>query len=200
VARRHKEVVMIVAKRIRRAMFVALLLIPVVPASSSAQDEPAQPKKLHSCNDAPGYHEMDFWLGEWDVKLGQRVVGSNRIHKMLKGCAIMEHWTARDGSEGKSLFYYDGDADVWKQVWVTDMAWSPGGLKEKVLVERMPRGGLRFQGEITQPNGEVYMDRTTLTPNPDGTVRQWIQVSTDGGEMWTSTFDATYVRKGAAEN
>lgn len=170
------------------------------PDAARAQDEAPAQKKLYSCNDAPGYHEMDFWLGEWVVRLGSRDVGTNRIHKMLKGCAIMEHWTAENGSEGKSLFYYDAATDVWKQVWVTDAAYTPGGLKEKVLVERLPRGGLRFQGEIVNANGETYLDRTTLIPQPDGSVRQWIQISTDGGEMWTSTFDAMYVRKGAAGN
>jgi hypothetical protein len=190
---------MITPSRPRAAALVAaLFLLALFPAPSAAQPESAPPKRVTSCHDARGYHEMDFWLGEWTVKLGTRVVGTNRIQKMLKGCAIMEHWTGADGTEGKSLFYYDSVADLWKQVWVTDAAYAPGGLAEKVLVERLPGGALRFQGEITNANGETYLDRTTLTPNHDGSVRQWIQISTDGGELWTSTFDARYERKTGA--
>jgi len=182
-----------------RALPLVLLALVALALPVAAQGDEAPPaKKISSCNDDPGFHEMDFWLGEWTVKLGNRVAGSNRIVKMLKGCAIMENWTAADGSEGKSLFYYDSNDQVWKQVWVTESAYAPGGLKEKTLVERLNGGGLRFQGEITRADGGTYLDRTTLVPNADGTVRQWIQISTDGGEMWTSVFDATYERKPAA--
>lgn len=190
----------IVSGSLRVTLIAAMWCAAVLAAPAFGDDTDARVKKVLSCQDERGYHEMDFWLGEWTVRLGTRVVGTNRIQKMLKGCAVMEHWTGADGSEGKSLFYYDGVADVWKQVWVTDAAYAPGGLKEKVLVERLPGGALRFQGEITTANGATYLDRTTLTPNPDGTVRQWIQISTDGGEMWTSTFDATYERKGRSQD
>jgi hypothetical protein len=178
------------------ASLAATLALALTVAPLAAQPDDAPPsRKITSCNDDPGFHEMDFWLGEWTVKFGNRVVGTNRIEKILKGCALVEHWTAEDGSEGKSLFYYDATTGIWKQVWVTESAYAPGGLKEKTLVERMNGGGLRFQGEITRTGGEAYLDRTTLTPNPDGTVRQWIQISTDNGEMWTTVFDAIYERK-----
>lgn len=184
---------------INAAALAAMLAFAAAPTPLVAQpgdDPPA--RKITSCHDDPAFHEMDFWLGEWTVKAGTRVVGTNRIEKILKGCAVVEHWTAEDGSQGNSLFYYDSNTQAWKQVWVTESAYAPGGLKEKTLVERLNGGGLRFQGEITRPDGEIYLDRTTLTPNFDGTVRQWIQISTDGGEMWTTVFDATYERKAGA--
>lgn len=184
-------------RRIAATFLAALVICAATAVPPAAQPGDATPgKKVHSCHDDPGFHELDFWLGEWTVKAGNRVVGTNRIDKILKGCAIVENWTAEDGSEGKSLFYYDPATRTWKQVWVTESAYAPGGLKEKTLVERMNGGGLRFQGEIARAEGETYLDRTTLTPNLDGTVRQWIQISTDGGGMWTTVFDATYERKG----
>ncbi|MGH7495843.1 MAG: hypothetical protein ACREOO_26085 [bacterium] len=88
------------------------------------------------CNDEPGDHKLDFWLGEWAVftKDGNQA-GENRIEKVLKGCAIIENWRAIDGSEGKSWFYFDTHARKWKQVWVTEKATSPGGTKEKAVIE-----------------------------------------------------------------
>ncbi len=79
-------------------------------------------------------------------------------------------------------------------MWVTESATSPGGVKEKRLVERLAGGALRFQGEIPVAGGGSYLDRTTLTPVPGGRVRQVIEISTDGGATWKTTFDAEYVR------
>ena len=197
--------------RTRRALGVAALTSVLLAVSGStvfsqdtdAGDAPASPaKKIHSCNDDPGFHKLDFWLGDWNVRIGTRLVGTNQIVKILRGCAIIENWTGTDGSEGKSLFYYDSDHEAWKQVWVTDAAYGPGGLKEKKLVKQFRDGSLMFQGEVVLGNGTSYLDRTTLIPKADGTVRQWIEISTDGGETWTSTFDAIYQRKpkGGATN
>lgn len=82
----------------------------------------------------------------------------------------------------------------WKQVWVTESARRPGGVKEKHLLASLPDGGVRFQGEIRQPGGRILLDRTTLAPLPGGEVRQLIEVSADGGETWRPAFDARYRR------
>jgi hypothetical protein len=123
-------------------------------------------------------------------------VGTNRIVKVQAGCAIEEHWTGAGGSRGQSLFYYLPATQQWKQVWVTENAPRPGGIKEKSLVTEFEDGGIRFQGVIALPSGGSYLDRTTLTPLPDGSVRQLIEVSGDDGATWRSTFDAVYRRKG----
>lgn len=68
-----------------------------------------------------------------------------------------------------------------------------GGVKEKRLMERYEDGGVRFQGEIALPDGRTYLDRTTLSPLDGGRVRQHIEISTDGGRSWRTTFDAVYV-------
>lgn len=141
-----------------------------------------------------GFHRLDFWLGEWAVRSGGRQVGTNRIITILEGCAIEEHWIASDGGEGMSLFYYLSALDEWRQVWVTENATRPGGVKEKREVERFPDGGLRFMGEIPLAEGRSYLDRTTLTPLDDDRVRQVIEISRDGGTTWQATFDAIYER------
>jgi len=82
-------------------IFVSLLFCC---STAAAQD---QTPKL--CADMPVYSLLDFWVGEWDVYSGEEKVGENRIHKILNGCAVMEHWTAADGGEGKSLFYVDAE-------------------------------------------------------------------------------------------
>lgn len=143
------------------------------------------------CRD-PLYAQLDFWVGEWTVWAGDEQAGHNRIEKILGGCALLEHWTSASGGEGKSLFYVD-DAGAWQQVWVTERATEPGGVKAKTQVDDAPESSVRFQGVISRDGGS-YLDRTTLTPNEDGSVRQLIEISTDDGMTWTATFDAVYRR------
>jgi ketosteroid isomerase-like protein len=115
--------------------------------------------------------------------VGARLVGTNTVESTLNGCAVLEHWRDVEGGEGSSLFYYDRSADRWKQVWVTDQALYPGGMKEKVeQIEQTSSGRLRFQGR----------HRTTLTREADGKVRQLIESTPDGGKTWRATFDALY--------
>lgn len=168
---------------VRPAHFLPALLLALSPATGVAQ----QP-----CADTDGFDRLDFWVGEWDVLVDGRQVGSNRITKILSGCAVTEEWTGQGGSEGRSLFYYLAGSDEWKQVWVTNSATRTGGVKEKSLVAVLDDGSLRFQGRIPDASGTLWYDRTTLTPLDGGRVRQLIEISEDG-VAWQTTFDAVYV-------
>jgi hypothetical protein len=163
------------------AFFTGALLL------SAARGQPAP--------SAPVHRELDFWLGDWTVfdAHGTRV-GTNRIDRVLGGAALVENWRDADGSEGKSWFYFSVAENRWKQVWVTDGGFS----KEKSLVEHRADGGVRFRGEIALPDGRRILDRTTLTRAADGTVRQVIEQSTDGGQTWKVGFDAVYRRPAVA--
>ncbi len=169
-------------RMIRRAL-AAMAVTASLPVSAAAQGP---------CTGAPGFGELDFWVGTWAVEVSGQRVGTNRIEKILGGCAVAEHWTDASVRRGYSLFYYIPALGEWRQVWVTEYATGVGGVKEKRLVARLPDGGLRFQGEIPVAGGDSYLDRTTLTPLDDRRVRQVIEVSRDGGATWRVTFDAMY--------
>lgn len=169
--------------RLRAGIVVAALCAPAAPALGQG------------CSENSAYATLDFWIGEWEVWAEGERVGENRIEKILKGCAIMEHWRDVRGGEGKSLFYVVPELAEWRQVWVTETPSVPGAVKEKSLVERLEEGGVRFQGEVPLLGDGSYLDRTTLTPLPDGTVRQVIERSVDGGTTWQSSFDAVYRRR-----
>ncbi|HXV64170.1 MAG TPA: hypothetical protein VEK15_25950 [Vicinamibacteria bacterium] len=176
----------------RKLSWIVWLALATVSGAATARPQSHQPPA--ACESVAGFHRLDFWLGSWDVYVGEQKVGDNRIEKMLAGCAILEHWTDAEGNEGKSFFFYVPATDTWKQVWVTERATAPGGVKEKVLVETFDDGGVRFQGEIPLEGGGRYFDRTTLTPLAEGRVGQHIEISRDG-KSWESTFDAVYVPK-----
>jgi hypothetical protein len=147
-----------------------------------------------SCAADSVFQLLDFWLGSWNVFVGDTLVGTNRVEKILDGCAIHEDWRQPDGWDGQSLFYVDPRTKQWKQVWVTTRALDRGGLKEKVLIGRPGGTSTRFQGQMFLPDGRSLLDRTTLTPLPNGDVRQVIEISGDGGDTWRTTFDARYRR------
>ena len=157
---------------------------------SIAVAEDAAPEK---CTEMQIYGLLDFWVGDWVVYSDEDKVGENKIEKILEGCAVMEHWQGVGGGEGKSLFFVDTNG-TWKQVWVTEWAANPGGVKEKTHVFTLPNEAVRFQGLLQHPDVGTYLDRTTLTPIEKGRVRQVIETSTDSGETWKKTFDAIYVR------
>lgn len=171
-------------------VLVVLLAAAPVLALPRAQAQTAP------CREDAAFAWLDFWLGSWDVLIEDELQGRNEIRKILDGCAVTEDWTSAEGRRGFSLFYYVPAAGTWKQIWVTDRALGQGGVKEKSLVERRPDGGVRFQGESWLPDGRRYLDRTTLLPLDTDEVRQWVEISTDGGESWQTVFDARYVRRG----
>jgi hypothetical protein len=167
-----------------------MIAIAALQTSATAA---AQPQPIATCASDSALHVLDFWVGDWTVvdSAGSNL-GTNRIEKIVDGCAITETWRDRDG-EGRSLFYYVPAQRMWKQVWVTPSAMSAGGVKEKHLVGASP-GRARFQREYFGPAGVLILDRTTLTTIADGRVRQIIEISRDGGATWRTTFDGFYVR------
>jgi hypothetical protein len=171
-----------------RRLVLLLPLLLVARVSLAGAQAPG------GCAGDSTYAALDFWLGSWRVYEGEMLVGTNRISKILQGCAVVEEWRDAEGGHGQSLFYVEPNLRQWKQVWVTEAALRVGGVKEKHLIASLPNGGVRFQGELRQPNGRTLLDRTTLVPLPNGEVRQLIEVSSDGGTSWRPTFDARYRR------
>lgn len=140
------------------------------------------------CRTMQEYRLLDFWLGDWDVFVGNQKVGTNKIEPILNSCAVIENWKDATGAEGKSFFYFELADKVWKQVWVTDQ----GYMKEKIQQKTPAKGEVTFQGEVLNMKGKKVLDRTSLVLEKNG-VRQIIEQSEDAGKTWTVTFDAIYV-------
>lgn len=167
-----------------------IITVAAFTAMAPAEAAPS----LDDCRSWPRMHALDFWLGEWSVSAGGQAVGTNHIQTILDGCAIVERWRDAQGGEGQSLFYYDRAADRWKQIWLTDRAFTRGGTKEKTeQVEQTSAEQIVFQGRYPDPeSGATITDRTTLSRRTDGTTRQLIEISTDEGKTWRTAFDAIY--------
>ena len=150
---------------------------------------------VRPCAHDPRYREFDFWLGDWDVRpTGQPAAGPpsrNTITSDEDGCVLTEHWESPSGSRGRSFNIFDRSYGVWRQTWVDNVGGQhdyKGSLKD---------GNMVFVGDTPAPNGQLGRIPTRLTFFRVGrdTVRQFSEISNDGGRTWQVSYDLTYVRR-----
>lgn len=149
-------------------------------------EQRALPAKLRAV-----YRQFDFWVGRWEVKgrSGQKV-GSSVVTSSQSGFLITENWTNAQGSTGSSVNFYDPADGRWHQIWVDaggNVTRYAGGWKD---------GKMRFEGIAVTADGGETLCRMDFEPRPDGTVRQQIRQSKDGGESWNLYFDGIYRKPG----
>jgi hypothetical protein len=140
----------------------------------------------HPCEHDARYRALDFWVGSWDVFMGDQQVGHNQITKKQSGCLIHESWTSASGSTGESINFFDPKTGSWTQHWVDEnggVVWYTGGPEDE---------GLHMVGENIDSKGKIKAARVTLSPMKDGTVHHLIEHSDDKGKTWSIWFDATY--------
>ncbi len=182
--------------RIARRIGLGVLLSAVAAAGAGSA---RPPEAAGGCSGRVANHRLDFWLGDWEVYAGGAFDGTNHITSILGGCAVQEEWTDSTGFQGRGWFYVDPVTARLKQVWLTSRAEQVGGTKEKT---ELPGGGphtVQFQGILIGQSGGEMIDRTTLTLQLDGTVRQVIEISKDGERTWTTGYDAIYRRSTRAK-
>jgi hypothetical protein len=161
-------------------------LLPDLP-SSPAPATKASSARL-ACS-SPEHRRFDFWIGEWRVVNSDGTpAGTNRIEKILGGCALQESWAGQGGMNGRSLNSYDARTGRWHQTWVDDrgdLLLLEGGWRDGKMILEGTRPGKRDQ---TEHNRICWARR-------DGDrVRQLWEVSVDGGKSWKVVFDGTYLR------
>lgn len=141
------------------------------------------------CMTDPNFRKFDFWVGEWDVTPANAstVVGHSVIQVIAGGCALLENWTASNGSDGKSMNTYNPAVGQWQQYWIG----SGGGFTD--YKESSWQGStLVYRFFSTGPG--VADQRLSFTPIDANTVRQLGEISTDGGKTWSVGYDFHYHR------
>lgn len=140
----------------------------------------------------PESHQFDFWLGEWRVlRPDGQLAGTSRIESIAGGFGLLENWTGAGGGSGKSLNAWNAATHQWQQFWIGNdgsVLELAGGLD--------PQGRMVLTAKHGSSRGAPVTERITWTPNPDGTVRQHWEQSTDGGKTWQTAFDGRYQRVG----
>ena len=169
---------------------IAIALALTVSAGVPVMAQQTPPK--FGCEDVPATRQLDFWVGEWEVRVTgtTNVAGSSSIQSINGGCTILENWTGGRGGVGKSFNFYNPSTSRWHQTWVDNaggMAFFTGAFSERAM---------RFDdGEQVNRNGTVSKVRLTFFHIAADTVRQLGENLAPDGKTWQTGYDLTYVRK-----
>lgn len=141
---------------------------------------------------APEFSQFDFWIGRWDVyPTGKDVlVAHSLIEGLYNGCAVRENWMPLKGPAGGSLSGYSPGLHGWRQTWIGGGGgWVDfrGGFDGKAMV-------LTGVWPHSLPDGSDGLVRMSYIKGDDGSVRQFGEISADGGKTWQPSFDFTYKR------
>lgn len=164
----------------------AFALLAAAAHTSAAAPSPA------NCS-APEYHQLDFWLGDWDT-LDSEVKGSTtsiaraRVEPIAGGCAVHELYEQTDGLIGDSILSYDPVRKQWQQTWVTNR----GAIM--VIHGNFKGGALVLEGEVHLQDGRTVHQRITWKAEGKG-VRESAVMSKDGRKTWAPAFDVLFVKR-----
>lgn len=125
-------------------------------------------------------HQLDFWIGEWEVRSAAGRPGHSTVQAALYGCALIEYSTPYPGGEGINVFFHDPAAGKWFHYGAT------GERTYFAATGEFRDGVLRLSG--TRP----LAHRRTLVPLGEGQLRETLESSSDGGTTWTVTRDVLY--------
>jgi len=186
------------------AGFQATALLDSEPLLASLRDAPgfaavkeSIERKAHPCRFDPRYRAFDFWVGEWDARPNgapdATPPSENLITLEYDQCIVMEHWTSAGGGfSGTSFNLFDASRGRWYQTWVD----TTGGLHE-YHGNPDAQGNMILEGETPGAPGQPARVPTRLSVfklGPDK-VRQFSEISTDGGKTWTTSYDLIYTRR-----
>ena len=165
-----------------------LAMALAVAAPAGAQTAPPPPT---GCDSARS-HELDFWLGDWELSYtqgGKAGASRNRVTKILGGCAVLEEFTGAPGTnlDGRSVSMFDATDGRWKQTWVDNQgSWLDftGGMENGTMVfsREFERQGKRVRQRMVFE--DIARDRLKW---------RW-QKSDDGGATWSTQWEIDYRR------
>lgn len=129
---------------------------------------------------APGTRDLDFWAGRWNLERDGAVVATSVITTELDGCVVMEDYINDGGVQARSLSAYDAATGRWHQAYQDNLlgnyrldGTAGGGVAQLSGSQLIYHFGL---GAIVERNAV-----SRWTDNGDGTVRQVIRGTFDGG-------------------
>jgi hypothetical protein len=171
-----------------KKLFTLLFLCSLASAAT------AQNGKL-PCS-RPEFRQFDFWIGNWEAYgVKGAKAGDSRISLILDSCVILEEWTGTSNQgfayTGKSFNSYNAASKQWQQTW-TD---NTGNTTEFLRGEGGNGKIIYYADKVTGPKGETFMRRLTFTKLSNDKVRQFGEMSNDGGKTWTTEYDLEYRRK-----
>jgi hypothetical protein len=163
-----------------------ILIVPGTRAQSS--QPPAAQAVAAPCQSDLNRRRFDFWVGEWNVEdRTGKPSGRSSVQRVSGGCALLENWTAPNGSTGKSLNTYNPEVGHWQQFWVGQF-----GAVTEYRDSEWRGDTLVFHATSRPAGGKEMLIRLSFAPLAGGSVRQFSEQSTDGGKTWNVGYELYY--------
>jgi len=172
-----------------RCLWIAALAVLAADPAGALEQTTAPA----SC-DTPQHHQLDFWLGDWQVFDGEtkQLVAYDRVVKEYEGCVVEESLTfltdmyRRPGVKvrlaGIAVNRFDGES--WLQMWA-DNQWGA------ILLRGAPNadGNMEFVTVIPSRHRDVKL---VYEKHDDGTLRVLQYVAPAGSGKWSQYGDLIY--------
>jgi hypothetical protein len=150
----------------------------------------------------PEMEQMAFMEGVWDVHMKYRMgpdapwteqTAVNTNTMILDGCVIKADFEGEMmdmAFRGISLISYNRIRGTWQTMWTDNMGMGmsmyDGGFEGDKIV---------FTGEDVMPGGVKALTRITSYNITDTSYDWLMEMSTDGGESWVESMQATYTKR-----
>jgi ketosteroid isomerase-like protein len=179
------------------AAVAAAVLFAATTGVASGPTTAARTTSQSAACSAPEYHQLDFWIGDWDaydVGEQQKPVARTRVDRLLDGCVLKENYLGVNGAEGQSFSIYDATRKLWHQSWVTNRG-------KLLLIEgQFQNGEMVLSGtDYFTPTHPIIRGAWKSDPAAGG-VRETAVTSTDGGATWQPLFDLIFRPHNPAPN
>ncbi len=146
----------------------------------------------YPCLGNPHNHDMDFWVGEWNVYSNgsDAVIGKSSITKEDGGCVVIEHFESLVSPQsGHSINFYNPKDSSWTQLYAGsaggNQLYTNGIYKDSAMV---------FDYETTL-NGKTAKGYYILYNQGPDQFRQYQDISYDDGKSFSVGYDLIYKRK-----
>jgi len=151
-------------------------------------------KNAYPCLTRPEARQFDFWIGEWEVynnSYPNHRVGTSKIESISGGCSILENWEAfQMANSGKSQNWYDPNTKKWTQLWI-----GSGGGAQYFTDGEYKDGAMRFKYTSPGQGGAMVTGNFIFYNLGPDKVRQFQDVTNDGGKTYQVVYDFIYIRK-----
>lgn len=168
--------------RLARTFFV----LAAMASASIAAETPAM-----ACPEGSDYRLLDFWKGEWNVVESKTpddgAMARASVSAIADGCGLYERYEQNDGLLGEAILGYDPVRKEWQQTWISNR----GSMM--VLRGTFKEGILTLEGDAHLKTGKVVRQRIHWQASEAG-VREWAEVTKDGGTTWEEAFDVLFIR------
>ncbi|MEP6634611.1 MAG: hypothetical protein ABJA62_10440 [Luteimonas sp.] len=170
--------------------FAITALLLSCPAAWGETPQPNPAASVPADCKAAEYRQLDFWIGRWRVLNTTDKVeyASSSIEPIAHSCGVKETYESPKAPSGPyigtSYSAFDRKDGHWHQMYVD----SNGSVTQY-------SGGPQDGGMVFEAVGDRAMQRMTYRLQPDASVRQIGQFSTDGGKTWQPGYDYTYQKE-----